>query len=266
VRIWDREWKLAKKEKRLASFLFPMIIPMIVHQGERKFTSPTEMLELVDVVPGLKHLVLNMRAILFDITPLKKEEFPNEIILYIFLTFAQAAFRKDCSEIIQKLIDFLKPHLPNSEIVKELEDCLHYMLTSGKYYTQEDHKQFTEELKNIGVEIMSPSALDMLVEEIEEKANIRANIRIEEIEEKANIRFEEGFETGFENGFENGFEKSAIQHEVKSILRTLTKRFKKVPKRIEKSLMSIADLEQLEKLADFAYDCETLGEFEKALK
>ncbi|MDR1493260.1 MAG: Rpn family recombination-promoting nuclease/putative transposase, partial [Planctomycetaceae bacterium] len=67
VRIWDRELKLAENEKRLASFLFPTVIPVIFHHGDKKFTSPTELMKLVRVIKGLEQFTLNMNALLFDV-------------------------------------------------------------------------------------------------------------------------------------------------------------------------------------------------------
>jgi predicted transposase/invertase (TIGR01784 family) len=57
-----------------------------------------------------------------------------------------------------------------------------------------------------------------------------------------------------------------IKRETKSVLLTLTKRFNVVPQRIEEKIRGISDLEHLEKLADYAYDCESIEEFSKALK
>jgi len=39
-----------------------------------------------------------------------------------------------------------------------------------------------------------------------------------------------------------------------------------MPQQIEAKVLGIADLELLEKLADDAFDCESIEEFQKALK
>jgi len=58
-----------------------------------------------------------------------------------------------------------------------------------------------------------------------------------------------------------------IRSEVKAIFRILTKRFQKeVPQQIEERIRSIRDLEHLGKLADLAFDCDSIEEFGKALK
>jgi len=46
----------------------------------------------------------------------------------------------------------------------------------------------------------------------------------------------------------------------------LTKRFQSVPKPLKEQIRAITDFERLEKLADFAFDCQTVEEFEEVLK
>ena len=71
---------------------------------------------------------------------------------------------------------------------------------------------------------------------------------------------------GMEKGMEKGKAEGEITRETKAILRTLTKRFHSVPQSLEKQIHAIADLERLEQLADFAFDCTSLDEFAEALK
>ena len=53
---------------------------------------------------------------------------------------------------------------------------------------------------------------------------------------------------------------------IAAIFRTLTKRFRAIPESLETRIFAITDLERLEKLADFAYDCQTLAEFAESIK
>ena len=63
-----------------------------------------------------------------------------------------------------------------------------------------------------------------------------------------------------------GLTEGKAEAKAESILLTLTKRFKTVPKPLEEQVLAITDLARLEKLADFAFDCETLGEFGEVVK
>ena len=61
--------------------------------------------------------------------------------------------------------------------------------------------------------------------------------------------------------------KGEIKGEIKSILRILKKRFPMmIPQQSEEIIREITDLEQLGKLTDYAFDCESIEEFRKALK
>jgi predicted transposase/invertase (TIGR01784 family) len=60
--------------------------------------------------------------------------------------------------------------------------------------------------------------------------------------------------------------KGKIEGEIKSILRTLTKRFHRVPQQIEEKILAIDNLDHLEQLADLAFDCTTMEEFGKIVK
>ncbi|MDR1384785.1 MAG: Rpn family recombination-promoting nuclease/putative transposase, partial [Planctomycetaceae bacterium] len=165
VRIWDKEWKLAKKEKRLESFFFPMVIPIIFHHGGERFTSPTELIELVRVIKGFEQFTLNMKALLFDVTPLGKKEMPQDILLCAFFMVLQAAFSKDNVKILMEIFELLKPRFDEPEVLQEWLDDMYYMATSGKYFTRELSNQLKEKFKQEGVKNMSVSVLDQLVEE-----------------------------------------------------------------------------------------------------
>ena len=69
------------------------------------------------------------------------------------------------------------------------------------------------------------------------------------------------------SGLEAAKEEGEAKGEVRAIIRTLTKRFKQQPpKALEEKLLAMTDLEQLNKLAEFAFDCDSMAEFETALK
>ncbi|MDR0337445.1 MAG: Rpn family recombination-promoting nuclease/putative transposase, partial [Planctomycetaceae bacterium] len=64
VRIWDREFQAVESavkapnandeaKRRFDNFLLPMVIPIIFHYGEHPFTSPTELIELIQRLPEM---------------------------------------------------------------------------------------------------------------------------------------------------------------------------------------------------------------------
>jgi len=84
------------------------------------------------------------------------------------------------------------------------------------------------------------------------------------------IDYHLGMNAAKQEGLTEGEAKGKAEGEAKgkaeSIIRTLTKRFQTVSPIINETVLGLTDLEELERLADFAFDCQTLDEFEKAIK
>ena len=84
--------------------------------------------------------------------------------------------------------------------------------------------------------------------------------------EEAYQQYLHDYNTEINHAKREGEARGEARGKAKSILLTLTKRFKAVPQPLEEIILGIADLERLEKLADHAFDCESIEEFGKALK
>jgi predicted transposase/invertase (TIGR01784 family) len=71
IRIWDRYLEEHPRAKRL-----PMIVPLVVYQGSRRWTHPVELSELLDVDPETARLagefLPRFRFLLDDLTKLEK--------------------------------------------------------------------------------------------------------------------------------------------------------------------------------------------------
>ena len=65
---------------------------------------------------------------------------------------------------------------------------------------------------------------------------------------------------------EEGEAKGEARGKTESIILILTKRFSPPSQEIKDRLLALTDLEQIDKLADFAFDCNSVEEFEAALK
>ncbi|MDR1141549.1 MAG: Rpn family recombination-promoting nuclease/putative transposase, partial [Planctomycetaceae bacterium] len=167
VLIWTKEFERARSEKRLRTFLFPMIIPLIFHHGKGLFTASTEMIKLVRVIEGLEQYVLNVKAMLFDVSALKSEDFPNEkddLGLYVLFMTLQMVFSKDVADRLMEIYHKLRPTINSPESQKEWEDALQYASSSAKHLATQDIKNVKNQIKKEGV-VMSVSALDSLVAE-----------------------------------------------------------------------------------------------------
>jgi hypothetical protein len=61
-------------------------------------------------------------------------------------------------------------------------------------------------------------------------------------------------------------EEGRVEGKAESIILILTKRFGSPSQKIKDRVLAITDLEQIDKLADFAFDCNSVEEFVAALK
>ncbi|MDR1492015.1 MAG: DUF4351 domain-containing protein, partial [Planctomycetaceae bacterium] len=71
---------------------------------------------------------------------------------------------------------------------------------------------------------------------------------------------------GEARGKAEGLAEGKVKNEVRTIFRLLTRRFGNISEMIEEELVKITNFERLDQLWDIAYDCQTLEEFEDALK
>ena len=229
IRIWDEEYRKAEKDKRLDTFLLPMVIPMIFHHGEKHFTASTELIDQVRVLKDLRSYTLNVKCLLFDVATLPEENFPEDIELSVMFMMLQAVFSKDVAERLMAIYQKLRPKRHEPRCQRLWQDCLHYAATSAKNFTNQDCINIIKEVRKTGDTIMSTTtAADQFIEE---------GIVIGEARGKA-----------------------------EAIVTFLRVRFGKVPKTTKTAVISITNLKTLEKLNKLAASCRSMAEFENALQ
>ncbi|MDR2170766.1 MAG: hypothetical protein LBP59_11540, partial [Planctomycetaceae bacterium] len=70
---------------------------------------------------------------------------------------------------------------------------------------------------------------------------------------------------GISEGKAEGIFEGIAKGKAENIIRILTRRFDKSPSmRLQRQIMSIKDIDKLDELCDFAFDCVSLGEFATA--
>ncbi|MDR1291121.1 MAG: Rpn family recombination-promoting nuclease/putative transposase [Planctomycetaceae bacterium] len=235
VLIWTKEFERARSEKRLRKFRFSMIIPLIFHHGKGLFTAPTEMIKLVRVIKGLEQYVLNVKAMLFDVSSLESKDFPNEkddLGLYILFMTLQMVFSEDAAERLMEIYRKLRPTINSLESQKEWNDALQYATKSAKHFSAQDIKNVKNQIKKEGV-VMSVSALDSLVAEYKAEGEARGEIK-------------------------------GVKKTVLNILRAKFK-MPNIPRKIKAAIQRIDDPVTLDSLNIRAAVCQTFDEFVEAL-
>ena len=150
------------------------------------------------------------------------------------LAVMQAVFRPDVAERMLQIYQKLKPKLGNPQYRDRWLKLLRYLITSSKYISKKRIEEVTNQMSDTDVATISPLCQEWMAE-----------------------GFIQGEAVGIEKGIEKGIE---------TLLRILTKRLGDMPSTVRDKLRAIHDLDALSQLTDIALDCQSIAEFEAALK
>jgi len=229
VQIWLREYQAAKDQNRLADFMLPPVLPIIVYHGEREFKAPILLGKLIRPIEGFAKYQLDFEAILLDLTIFDQTTPLEDLELFAVLAIMQAVFRPDVADRVMRIYENIRHKINDARYRERWLKLLRYMMTSSKYMSKENFIEVTNQMSDTETLTISPLYRELLAE---------------------------GFEKGFEKGIEKGIE---------TLLRILTKRLGEVPSTIHDKLHAIHDLDLLGQLTDVALDCQTFDEFVTAM-
>ncbi|MDR1484311.1 MAG: Rpn family recombination-promoting nuclease/putative transposase [Planctomycetaceae bacterium] len=222
---------LSKLNKRTSPF--PCVISMIFHCGKKKFTAPTNIVELVDLPPDskLRKKIINYGCDVFDLSLVPESELPKEPCAYLFFRTLQICHSRNVNEEALALFEKLKEEFrADRDLWEPLDKCLYHLFTSSKYFRQETHTLIIKLVKELGVEVMVDSVATRL--------------------------YREGEAIGIARGKAIG--------KAKSIIRFLRNRVGMPSVELQEKIESIRSTDKLDELLDFASTCVSIGEFETA--
>jgi hypothetical protein len=267
VMIWMHElkkFKSSSKDKDSASQpgekleKLTMIIPIIMHYGEKQFTAPLHMIELVNVPEGMEKYVPDFSLMLLDLADPKQLEKSEGSNLEVFFKTLITAFENNkerCLDRIKEIYNILEPTMDTERSQEEWEDALYYWLISAHQLTYDDFLT----LKEKGDIIMSALLEQVVIEEYKRKI---VKERAEGIEQGR----AEGIEEGRAEGIEEGLEKGRAEGIILTILSVLQKRFGSVPKKLQDRLFTETNFNRLKILTDNVAICSSIEEFSNLLK
>ncbi|MDR3197360.1 MAG: Rpn family recombination-promoting nuclease/putative transposase, partial [Planctomycetaceae bacterium] len=162
IRIWDREFKAVEaaahapdatveSKRRFETFLLPMVLPIIFHYGENKFTAPTELIELIRKLQGLEEFTLNMKALLFDAATLVPKDFPQDPELGVLFMVLQAVFSENVVTYLMEIYEKLQPTFNLKESQQEWRDAVYYATTSAKHFKRQDYTNLIKQTQKKGI-------------------------------------------------------------------------------------------------------------------
>lgn len=124
IRIWDEEYRKAKNTEHFDRFRLPMVLPVIFHHGEQRFTASTELIDQVQTLKGWEPCTLNMRSLLFDVVTFDEKNLPEDMELCVLIMILQAVFRKDVAERLLAIYRKLRPKRHEPRYRRLWEDCV----------------------------------------------------------------------------------------------------------------------------------------------
>ena len=252
IRLTDSETK--KRRTWPKNFRISPIIPIVLHHGATPFSGEVELSKLFYQLPGAEEFLPHQKAYLIDLSTIKEEEIPRDANvpeLHIVLLIMKTIFEKNRVTLNEKLGEIFEELKPFSDIPMYREIIRyfwHYTLNNVRKLTKTDIQKLETKIREITGEKTMPT----VVQRYYQKGIAKG--------------FAEGEAKGKAEGEAKGKAEGKVQGKAEALLRILTKRFRSVPKSLEKRILAITDLERLDQLADFAFDCESLPKFTAAMK
>ena len=234
ARLTDTETKKRKKWPR--DFKISPIFPIILYQGSSRFAGKTELSDLFYRLPGIRKFLPRQKALLVDLSAIEDDHLPHDETapeLHAVLLIMKVIFSKNPTIIRRKfsqVLGELKSYAKNPMYRDLIRKLRHYVLWNMKNITEKDCYEIKDEIEGI-------------IEEGDDEMSTFMDIFVEK-----------------------GRLEGEAKGEARAILRTLTRRFQKIPASLKERILAITDLDRLEYLADLAFDCDSLEEFDNAVK
>jgi predicted transposase YdaD len=224
---------LIKRKQVLKNGRLPPVLPIVLYNGSRKWTAPTDIADLLPVLPDyLGQFKPSMKYLLID------ENAYSENELVSLKNLVAAVFRIEHPanpESIQALIGLLDEWLVDNAILRR---------TFARW---------------IRATLMQNREYRIMLPEVNDLQELRV-VLSEKVKEWALRYRTEGIELGLEQGLEKGLEKGlerGRQKEAEMLLLLLRSRFRTVPESIE-LLVRQANADEIEAWFQAAVDADTL--------
>lgn len=132
VHIWEQfEAQYPKKD-------LPLIFPMVVYQGKRKWSAPKNVHDLLDVPEYLKLYCPQMSFELMDLSSLKDEDIRGEILQRMVLHIMMNIDSPDINELLfEKYLPFWDEISKEKRGIEYIEDMLYYLSYKSQYLDRE---------------------------------------------------------------------------------------------------------------------------------
>jgi predicted transposase YdaD len=206
---------------------FPCPIVVILYHGKRPWGMLKRMRDLIDSVPGFPKNLLDFPIFLIDLSRIPKEQLQGHPALIVLLEALQLGAEGKLESGFDQVTARLSAVRNDPRAAGWMKALVRYTLSTCRIGQDAIIQAFTKILDKKEAEKMAMSTAQELI-----------------LEGKAEGKAEAGRNM---------------------VLRLLRKKFREVPKEIEKAVLAMSDPIALESLLDHADDSKTLGDFATAL-
>ena len=162
VRIWELVLKQNKSMKKL-----PVILPLVLYHGEKKWELESNFLSLFDAPDYLKEYIPNFKYNLQDISHLQDEEIKGSVLLKVLFLTLKYIYSPDLSFKLPGILKLFR-ELENKTLGTEyLEALLKYLGSSAGNLTMDQLHQTLSQVSDKGGDIMATIAEQWIEKGIE---------------------------------------------------------------------------------------------------
>ena len=245
------KWFQWIKNRELPDGRLPIVIPVVVYHGIRKWTYSLEFSDLFRMPSDdFRRFVPTFTHILHDISHIDENAFRVSVEIHVFLKLLKYASRPDLNHKLPGIISLLQNLKNKDRITEYLPVIIRYILNAGKMSVNEMKKAFKSLPK--GEETVETTA-DMLIQEGREQGIVQG--------------IEKGIVQGIEKGIEKGIqigESRARYRSIQDMLQELLQeRFDSTDPLLMEKIRSIESVETLKELFRKALRTDSLQEFSR---
>jgi predicted transposase/invertase (TIGR01784 family) len=180
VHIWELFLKQNRKSKKL-----PVIIPLVIYHGTRKWKFNTDFISLFDVPENMEEYVPNFKYNLCDISHISDEEIKGTVLLRIMCLTLKYIFTPELSHKLPGIVRLLEDVQDKDRGTEYLEALLRYLTKGAK-------------------DLKRKALVDSITKALKKGGYLMATIAEEWIEEGKEIGIKIGEERGVKLGEKRG--------------------------------------------------------------